>query len=337
MAIFDLDNPPTAALAAAIQQSAGGGGGGSIGGSGHIVHAPGVVQLPTVGEREGGGSPGNGLLGHSENGTARGGGRRGAPSSDACASCMAKFSSTCPPIECEHCKRKQCYDCASETVVLPQTCQKAQVCDDCYFALRDHLESSSNGQRKGSAQELPWSTARLVKMMPPHWRSNLGPLLSLASRTVMPRCFETARSLCTVAAAGHLGIPQLGSVALAKSFIFLSQAPLSSALLAQVDYFISRLLSNSHHQHCADYHTYTGGKDPQHQQNPQIPQQISQHRDTHRSASVREKAVAREAGLWLQRGAVVLVCAAFFSAVHILCVCVCVCMCVCVCFVCVCV
>jgi hypothetical protein len=302
MAIFDLDNPPTAALAAAIQRSAGGRGDG-IGGSGHSVHAPGV------GEHEVGGSPGHGLLGHSENGTARGSGRRGAPSGDACASCMAKFSSTCPPIECEHCKRKQCYDCASETVVLPQTGQKAQVCDDCYFALRDR-QSSSSAQDKATTQELPWSTARLVKMMPPHWRSNLGPLLSLASRTVMPRCFETARSLSTVAAAGHLGIPQLGSVALAKSFIFLSQTPVSSALLAQVDYFISRILSNSLNR--GENLSYTGGKDPQHRLNPQIPQQIPQHRDTHRSASVRERAVAREAGLWLQRGAVVLVCAAFF-------------------------
>ena len=295
MAIYDLDNPPTAALAAAVQRSAGGGGGPNI------VHDRGMVQLSTVTEgAEGKGSLGHGRLGHAENGSAQGGGRRGMPPGDACASCTAKFSSACPPIECDNCKRKQCYDCASETVVHPKTGQTAQVCDDCYFVLRDQHQSSGGGQGTGAARELPWSTERLMKLMPPHWRSNFGPLLSLASRTCMPRCIESARSLCTVAAAGHLGIPQLGAVALAKSLIFLSQAPLSSGLLAQVDAFISRILSGS--QHRGERRAHPGATD------------AHQARDTHRSASVRERAAAREAGLWLQRGAVVLVCAAFFLA-----------------------
>jgi MATE family multidrug resistance protein len=115
-------------------------------------------------------------------------------------------------------------------------------------------------------------------MLPAHWRQNFGPLLSLASRSYFLRIVETLRSLCTVAAVGHLGIEELGALALAKSMIVMTQGPITSALVTNIDRILCRIL-----------HSFEG----------------------QRPTSARASRVAEEAGLWLQRAAVMLVCAAF--------------------------
>jgi len=77
-------------------------------------------------------------------------------SSLTCSACTSPFSASCPPIDCSRCHRKQCYNCASETVILPGTGDRVQVCDDCYFILRDQKQAAGN-RSQGNEEETHWA------------------------------------------------------------------------------------------------------------------------------------------------------------------------------------
>ena len=112
------------------------------------------------------------------------------------------------------------------------------MCDDCYFALRDQAAANSRLQAQPLAE-------RIVARFPAHWRANAAPLLATASRTAPPRVLEALRWLVTLAAVGHLGVTELCAVALARSFMALTQAPAAAALLGPVDQAVARALASA--------------------------------------------------------------------------------------------